>query len=336
MTLDEAQLNMLRIFHLVVFRDMLRVVKSFQTMDYSKDAPNGILCVPMIGRKIDLDLALKYQNLPQMKPLTERERLSMRITPEDYLHRVVCTWYRADNTQRYVVTKILTDQTPSSRFPEPQQAPTYGSYFTTRYGSEIGQIVNMNQFLVEVKGITKDFNLLNPGMQEKGSKKQGRKFRSEVFIPELSHNFTFPADMWLKALLLPNVIHRIHYMLHAENLRKTIDAYIGVRSTKKLDCLIVNKRNFTIMEQVAPKRSIFGAPADSVPEKVEQKHQTLSDILDSLFMPDDLPVDIHRNWDNIDVVDLDYYSNFMNFTDEFKKEKARKGKNSLCFIILFY
>ncbi|XP_055693642.1 endoribonuclease dcr-1 isoform X2 [Lutzomyia longipalpis] len=323
--LSEEELIILQKFHLVVFRDILRVVKNFQTFDFT-NVKNSLLVVPTVARRIDMEFAMKCQELQPVKPLTEMERLSMRIKPEDYLYQVVSPWYRCDSSQRYAVTKVLSEYTPNSLFPNQEQATTYANYYIQKYGSEIGHIVKMNQFLVEVKGITKNLNLINPGMSDKGSKKQAGRFRSEILVPELCHNYNFPAAMWLKAAILPNTLHRLHFMLHAENLRREIDDYINVPSSTKLDTLIVDERKFHIVEEVpVPKKSLFGAPAGSEVVQVQTKNETLADVLDSVFAPEQLPVDVHRNWDTIDSVDLEYYIHFLNLVDEFHKEQARKG-----------
>nr|CAD7444294.1 unnamed protein product [Timema bartmani] len=50
----------------------------------------------------------------------------------------------------------------------------------------------------------------------------------EHLIPELCMQYTFPAELWLKATALPTILHRITYLLMAEELRQTLSQQIGI------------------------------------------------------------------------------------------------------------
>ncbi|GAB0088496.1 endoribonuclease dcr-1 [Sergentomyia squamirostris] len=309
MYLSEDDLRKLRNFHVIIFRDILRTLKDFITMDFT-NKKNSVLIVPTKRGKIDMELVNDQQNWPEMWEKTEADRISMRYNnPQEYLHQVINPWYRNDKRQMYVVTKIHTNLSPLSPFPNQNQASTYAEYFSSKYNVNV---MNISQFLFEVKGITQNLNMINPGMNEQGNKSKSRRITSEILIPELCHKYSFPASMWLKALVLPNTLHRLHYLLHADNLRMTIDQYLGVRSTNQVDVLHVDVKKFKIVENVAPKKSPFGIPADDAVYPVEETTKTtLADILDmALFAEHELPKDISRNWDTIFPIDLEYYYSF--------------------------
>lgn len=50
----------------------------------------------------------------------------------------------------------------------------------------------------------------------------------ENLVAELCVRFEFPSVLWLKATCLPSILHRITYLLLAEELRQNIVHDIGV------------------------------------------------------------------------------------------------------------
>jgi len=50
----------------------------------------------------------------------------------------------------------------------------------------------------------------------------------ENLVAELCMRFDFPSVLWLKATCLPTILHRVTYLLQAEELRQTIALEIGV------------------------------------------------------------------------------------------------------------
>lgn len=323
--LSANDLLLLRKFHIVLFSDILNTRKSFMTLDYT-NTHNSILIVPTLDKKIDMDLVREFQGMPPIVSRSEMERFAMQFKPEDYLYRVITPWYRADRSQKYVVTKIHEHLSPCSAFPNETQGKTYADYCKNKYKLNT---INMDQFLIEVKGISNNLNLLNPGMGETGGKSRSNRFKNEILIPELCHNFNFPASMWLKALVLPNVLHRLHFMLHAEDLRITIDKYLGVRSTNKLDALRIDRNKFKVPEEVEPRSSIFGPQDDEVIKVEEKTLETIGDILDSLFEIHVPPVDIHRHWDTIYPIDMEYYYKFIRLSDDCDTKMVRDQLNGM-------
>ena len=50
----------------------------------------------------------------------------------------------------------------------------------------------------------------------------------ENLVAELCMRFDFPSVLWLKATCLPTILHRVTYLLLAEELRQNIAHDIGV------------------------------------------------------------------------------------------------------------
>lgn len=216
-------MELLRSFHAMLFRDLLQTTKPFLVNDHS-NKENSFFIVPVLdGRNIDWTTINAFQRLSNCQSVKdENTRMHMRFQPEDYMHKVVSPWYRDDKDSRFVVLNVYTNMSPLSPFPSPEYN-TYADYMYDRYKL---RTVNQNQFMIEVRGITQKLNRLSSGQYVDGSKK--RAFRDREFlIPELCHNYHFPANLWIKATLLPSILHRMHYLLHAEELRLSINQFIG-------------------------------------------------------------------------------------------------------------
>lgn len=54
----------------------------------------------------------------------------------------------------------------------------------------------------------------------------------ENLVAELCMRFDFPSVLWLKATCLPTILHRVTYLLLAEELRQNIAHNIGVGCTE--------------------------------------------------------------------------------------------------------
>ena len=48
------------------------------------------------------------------------------------------------------------------------------------------------------------------------------KENDTYLAPEFCYIYPFPAVLWYKSIVLPSVLHRIHYLLLAEDLRRSI------------------------------------------------------------------------------------------------------------------
>lgn len=333
----EVELALLRQFHVTVFRNVLNVWKQFLVYDFSNQE-NSFLIVPMKDSKhIDWQLVKEFQYLgdpPSEVSTMAREK--MVFEADRYRHRVVVPWYKNNKDQPYVVTQVHEYLSPESPFPN-SDYKSYADYFTRAYHMSV---VKKHQFLIEVKGITSYLNRLNPGVEDDGKSTRSKHWQfQEVLIPELCHNYQFPADYWLKATLLPSSLHRINHLLLAEMIR--VDLATGAN----VGCLanrVVEDVDVEYKQRKGGKQQLDEQMEDMVFEDDEDEdddfdmeearnslmgaedlsqlaRQQITSVTDDVPLPwqdDEEPVDIDRNWDKVSKLELDYYDAFVNrFSD---------------------
>lgn len=278
LTNDHA-LEALKRFHCILFRDVLDIWKSFLVYDKN----HSIIIVPTIGKQIDWQIVNSFQTWSPIKKLSEPERRGRVYHSKDWLHKVVVPLHRSNcETERYIVTRVL-DKTPQSPFPG-DEYESFAAYYEKKYEATV---VECNQFLIEVKGITRNLNLLNAGGGESGRK--NKKAFSLKLIPEFCHNFNFPGDSWLKATLLPSILFRLPYLLHAEKLRNKINRYVGIE--------IENYEPKPVLTETKRKKK----PQDVAP-RTSKDHSKDSEQCD--------PIDVDRNCRRLTMLDLDYVAHY--------------------------
>ncbi|XP_058457103.1 endoribonuclease Dcr-2 [Malaya genurostris] len=325
---SEADLELLKNFHVMIFRDILNLWKQFLVYDNTNGA-NSYLIVPLKNSvEIDWKLVRDFQYLERPSEMPIRAREKMTLDPQHYRHRVILPWYKSNPESNYIVTMVHEHLTPESPFPNPEYN-SYEDYFKTAYHQHI---VRKDQFLIEVKGITTHLNRLCPGAEDDGKSARSKHWRfNEILIPELCHNYEVPGDYWLKATLLPSTLHRIHYLLHAENIRRELAtaANVGCLENIVIEDLDVEYKDRTEKECTAMDYLHFEDDEDDDDmfdyEEAKQmlgKPEDLSQLLRNqlncftgdIEMPwaeNDEPADIERNWDNVTKLDLDYYDSFV-------------------------
>ena len=319
---DARSIERLQKFHAILFRDVLTIRKEF----FVRDDKDSYMIVPTRGKEIFWSFVENFQKWKEPAPKTQLELQAAVYSREDWLHKVIWPTYRADPSIRYGVTRVFEHKTPQSEFPNTSHE-SYASYVLDKYGREV---VNKEQFLVEVKGITTHLNRLTPGQGEDGKKKTTAR-DPELLIPELCHNFEFPLDLWLKAVVLPSCLHRLQYLMHAEQLRVKINAAVGV--------VVNNYRPRQITERAVNKRdeydsgpstsnSIVIPNPNTVPQKVV-KAGDFGNIGQALELPWDEkhePLDLDREFDRAFSIEIDYYYRFVHdmSTLSLDDEKARK------------
>lgn len=221
---SEQQLKQLAKFHLMIFRDILECWKSFLVLD-RRNQENAYFIVPLNNGKIDWELVQNFQRLLPQRRYSVSERQKKIHKPEDYIGKVINKWYSGRDNQRFVVTKVLTELTPQSAF-DNNQFSSYIDFIDAKYKNEVDCVVQKEQFMLEVCALTSRRNFFVNAVGK--SAKSHHNSSIIRLIPELCHNFMFPGDMWLKALLLPSILHRIHFMLHAEDLRRRVNKFLGI------------------------------------------------------------------------------------------------------------
>lgn len=314
--LNEADnLTRLRNFHATLFTDVLQIRQSFLAYDY-RNEENSYFVVPVKNNEINWNSVDEFQSLPEFGQLAKlASRSEMTFNEDDYLFKVVSPVYRVDQKQRYIVTKIHNDKTPNSAFPNEIHA-SYADYFRETYYKSV---VNSEQFLIEVKGVTQSLNFLTPGEADFGS----RKFVSkgpELLVPELCHNYRFPGDLCLKALLLPCILHRLHYLLHAETMRNKINNYLNVQVMEQYQPkpVITKMPRRPTFESVADEgissKSIMIPDPNQTPARDISNNEivSLNDILQYPWPEMYEPLNLERNQSEIYPIDLDYYHGFAN------------------------
>uniref|UniRef100_A0A182MEF3 Dicer 2 n=1 Tax=Anopheles culicifacies TaxID=139723 RepID=A0A182MEF3_9DIPT len=340
---DSGELRMLKRFHLMLFRDLLKVWKPFTVLDALPEE-NGFIIVPMLRSEvIDWELVKKFQYLRPATELSTRARQQLRFDPQDYQLRVVHPWYKNDPDKNHVVVQVREDLRPTSAFPN-EKYDSYEAYFKTEHHQVI--VRREDQFLIEVKGITTNLNRLHPGGESDGATTTRTRFWEfqEILIPELVHNFEFPAEYWLKATLLPSTLHRVHYLLLAEDIRMdlALNAQIGSVQCEKLDDVVVDRLLSTVGQksndrykqdddddddddeddecddalEVGKEQSEVKSPdRKHLFSLLETIHSESVSAVDQLTYPWDKneePKDLDRNWETLSKIDLDYYSLFVN------------------------
>lgn len=301
---EESQLAALKRFHCVLFRNVLDIWKNFYVYDHD----DSVLIVPTKNQKIDWITVHTFQQWTPLSSKTVSERNNCTYNENEWRHMVITPWYRADVDVRYVVTRLSTNLSPSSPFPN-DDYQSYGSYALEKY-PDIGKIANNQQFLMHVKPVTRNLNILYSGDGEEGGKRKSTRGQ-ELLIPELCHNFKFPGDLWLKALVVPAFLHRLTYILHAEQLRLRINAYVGLNIGDYVPQPLFDKMPKKRKSHEKPNIQnpiTFPRPRDNEAVELRMTNvQPMNALTDDFQHENQLPVDIDRNFSTVYPVDIEYY-----------------------------
>lgn len=305
---NESDLKRLRGFHKNLLSNVLKVFKEFFVIDKS-----SYLIVPL-DEYNEINWNLVNTEIPIPKRLSYDQIVNMQFKAQDYSNKVINPVYRYTD-QNYVVVNVLEHKSPLTAFPDASKAENYKEY----YESKNEKIYRDDQFLVEVRGISKNLNLFFPGGGNYGDKKSKRILREE-YVPELCHNYKFPGDYWLKATLLPSICHRIHYMLLSEEIRMwMIKEKIDLGHEEQIYQLDVDYNDFD------ERKEIFDMPdTGSELEKLENFDRVFKEQLKSetqmissqsralaLQNNFEVPLDFDRNWLTVTEADIEYYCQFI-------------------------
>lgn len=96
---DPKELDELRKFHGMMFRDLLKTTSDFLVYDYSNNE-NSYFIVPIIDNNIDWNVVRKFQKLSKVTTPTKEQRAQRQFKSDDVLYKVVTAWYRQDIDQR--------------------------------------------------------------------------------------------------------------------------------------------------------------------------------------------------------------------------------------------
>lgn len=306
---NDRDLEQLKRFNCILFQDVLRVCREF----FVYDLTDSFILVPINGNGIDWNIVRSFQTWSNAKIKSISERTNATYNESDWLHKVICKWYGTDFELRYIVTRVITDLTPFSPFPN----ETYNSYadYATKNYPTIERVVGKDQFLFEVKGITRNLNLMHPGEGEDG-RRRGTNRGKEILIPELCHNFNYPGDLWLKAIVLPSALRRVYYLLHADQIRISINQYVGLDVKDYMPAPLRSKkmpRNTPTQARHIQNPIIRPRPEDQVAKELKTSDMQRLNALSGLpGTESEEPIDIERNFDRMYEIDLDYYFAYIN------------------------
>ncbi|KPJ19859.1 Endoribonuclease dcr-1 [Papilio machaon] len=260
-------------------------------------------------------------------------------------------WYKAtilpSILHRYVVSDVLEYMSPQSLFGSNTFA-TYANYYSNKYNLEIEG--DRHQPLLEVRNISTRMNCLMPrastirSFSEKQRKlisaAQGddkpRGF-SEIFIAEFCIKYEFPGVLWYKATILPSILHRVHMLLVAEELRveiATATKYGQVKLNRGekwepvgVDMEVAKKSLLSQVEGPEDQMAALKNTVDRINNPIDEsapRPVTLMSMKDSVYQLQKQkinkeypweenmePIDIDRNLSTVTVMDIECYDEFI-------------------------
>ncbi|XP_076280664.1 endoribonuclease Dcr-2 isoform X2 [Lasioglossum baleicum] len=309
MKLSANEINSIKAFHSLIFSQVVKVIKSFMVFDnYNRD--NCFLTVPVNEKwEINWETIRQHQQIQHVPP-----PVPFRFEPKDYheLSLVVPTYRGA--AEVYVVTQVCEDLTPNSCFPT-ENFYSYVHYYQRKHGLTIN---NLDQPMLEAKMISTRINCIKPRAMNCESKYRKRMETNddlkEHLIPELCTIVKFPALYWLKATMLPSVLHRISQLLVADDLRQLIatEANLGLISNDDYwPPLIINEE-----ELGEPSESITKIPFDESIDNSLQSEPVLDvpevdDVYHYPWTEDQEPPDLNRKIEDIRLIDIEHHYQFM-------------------------
>lgn len=317
-SLQEEEIDAIKRFHFLVFDDVLKILQSFLIFDSSKQAEMSLIVpVNKLTQTIDFD-AIKNNEIKNVLELTRKEKLSLEVTQETYLRKIVSPWYRRDPAT-YIVTEVTLSKCALSKFPNDD----YGSFKDYFYEKHNQTILNTGLPLLFVKGLTKQLNFIKPKGKE-GKRKRDKVYEEmpEYLIPELVVKQEFPADLWIQSNFLPTILYRITYILQLEELRCKIsrEAGLGREAIKQnplqLDEYLLNYVP-NIEDESSENVTTVTPPLDetfiNLPSSLMQYNKDYAaKVLEAEYPWGDIeePKDIERDL-NVTAMDIEYYENFI-------------------------
>ncbi|XP_029037837.2 endoribonuclease Dicer [Osmia bicornis bicornis] len=326
MTLSEKEIGYLKIFHTLIFSQIIPVIKPFMLFDnYNYD--NCFLVVPVDEKwEINWPIIKQYDCIKRIQP-----SVPFHFKNNDYELSLVIPSYRP-SADVYIVTQICDDLTPNSCFPS-ENFFSYAHYFKEKHGLVIK---NSKQPMLEVKTISRKIDYIKPSRMQVESKKrkwaESSKDFKEHLVPELCIRINFPPLYWLKTTLLPSILHRVSQLLIAEDLRYTIaeETKLGLLSNdnewpplvitdedkeESFDRLLDTSTNETI-DDSQPESVLNGPEVDVL--NIETHHYPWS--------KDQEPPDLYRNIEEVQLIQIEHYCQFIQGTCEFNNDAMKNSK----------
>ncbi|XP_039299429.1 endoribonuclease Dicer-like [Nilaparvata lugens] len=292
-TLSEKEIDEIFNFHCIIFSDVLQCINMFMFRDYENKEHSYLLAPIKLenGRSvINWSVIRDNQEFPEIiSPPVEERQKDIVVTEEIYKNSVVIPWYRGFLPRQQLV------------------------FFSVKIGHSIIVVK-----ICKVSILPLDFmenNVCKSQLHSvqatyKRKKKQEEEFE-ESLVPELCVRCAVPAAYWLKATLLPSCVHRITALLLADELRVTIATDLNLstvtlppgRSWRPISVEQLCLRDEEEKQQpVLPTaktvtikpRSALDLDTNNYPWGTEQE-----------------PIDIERAIDQIKLVDIVFYDDFV-------------------------
>ncbi|XP_075227307.1 endoribonuclease Dcr-2 isoform X2 [Lycorma delicatula] len=336
------QINSLINFHSLLFDDITRTVQSFMLRD-NENAEQAFLFAPVkpVNNKesskyeVNWDVVTNNQSLPPIEPLSEEERKNIKVTDENYNNCVVVPWYRGfEPRQAYIVTAVSDYEDAHSPFPS-DEFEDYEKYFTNKYAAKVSKLFSPKEMLLEVRAVSKQLNCLKPrgpskGLTSKRRRKEEEEFE-ETLVAELCIKYNIPGVYWLKATLLPSIVHRFTHLLLAEELRQTIitelctDIEIPAKGLDKMRAVEVD--HLSMIEQ---DEDLLGSSV-STAKTVTIKPKTTLPIKETVYPWGDEqePIDFQRHIDEVKLIDIYFFDDFISKPLSFECGDKKKTKIKL-------
>ncbi|OAD61482.1 Endoribonuclease Dicer [Eufriesea mexicana] len=313
--LSKEEVKLIKDFHSLIFSEIITVIKTFMVFDnYNLD--NCFLIVPVDKNwNINWEVMTQYKSIVYVPPTVP--------TPNNfetnYELALVKPNYRVADI--YIVTKVCDDITPNSCFPT-DNFVSYADYYKEKHGLIIN---DLDQPMLEVKAISKNIDYIMPRFMQREAKNpryaDASKNLKEHLVPELCIKINFPALYWLKATILPSILHRTSQLLVAEDLRQIIakEANLGsLTSNKRWSPLTITEEEqnetFESLLETATTENVDDLQSEPVlsgPEvdvlNVEAYHYPWS--------KHEEPLDLYKNATEIQLIQIEYYMQFMYETD---------------------
>ncbi|XP_033323014.2 endoribonuclease Dcr-2 isoform X1 [Megalopta genalis] len=314
MNLSATEISSIKVFHSLIFSRVVPIIKSFMIFDnYNRD--NCFLIVPVNEKwEINWEAIQQHQQIQSVPPPAPFE-----FQPDNYHElSLVMPTYRAAR-EVYVVTQVCEDLTPNSCFPT-DNFYSYVHYYKRKHGLTIN---NLTQPMLEAKMISKQINCIKPRTMQSESKYHKRMETNDVLkehlVPELCKIIKFPALYWLKATMLPSVLHRISQLLIAEDLRRVIVNEAGFESVDDVSQwppLVIKEEDIEDFHDSVTKISIDESIQNSSqPEPVLVASPEIdvlnTDMYNYPWTEDQEPPDLCRRIEDIRLIDIEHHYQFM-------------------------
>ncbi|PNF18314.1 hypothetical protein B7P43_G14501 [Cryptotermes secundus] len=315
--LTHEDIQDLEAFNAMLFRELLKLMRTFMVVD-KDNKENSYFVVPTrLGEdrcpEIMWDVVRQGSNLLNIQRPSREECRTLEVTAMLFENNVVAPWYRSVPHQNYIVTQVCSDLTSSSPFPS-EDYTSYEHYYSQKYELDI---INKDQPLLEVKAIPNHLNCLRPKGTKVSSGASRRKRHElqedfeENLVAELCVRFEFPSVLWLKATCLPSILHRITYLLLAEELRQNIMRDIGVGCVELPPDM--EWKPLSVDQCCTKEEQRSSSPPKITGMESLQRAEPANPVTSTLFDwgDDKEPVDIDRNMADVTLVEVLNYDEFI-------------------------